>query len=170
MKFTPRIVVGFIANAPRQPVGMNLYTLMPQGRNGLYLDFKAAFPARTSGDAYYENMDQVTAEHAFGDEFQGKGCDWYSLNVGLTRVLGSRIAGYAAIGMAQGKTYREYYDPYHILGEHGQYYVPGNPSTRYMPNILGGLIFLLSDKLLLQLGAEAVPLGASIGLGYAVFS
>src|SRR5690554_2475932 len=158
------LMFGYAANIPEQFLGFRL-TRVVQNGTGFFLDLKTSLPMIESRDDFYSSISINKAENIFGDELIGKDESWTSINGGLTGFLSRKTAIYGGIGFSFYDAYRQYYDSWEILGTRGKYWIEDPDKATTKVNLLGGLIFLLDDRLGMQIGFETQPTGASIVVG-----
>ena len=156
----PHVGIGYSASVPKEMLGFCLFTLRPQGV-GLYFDLKGTVPMVSKAPDFYKNISQHEAE-GWGDQLFDDKTDWISLNLGITRSLSHNTALYLGVGLSMGTTYYQYYDPYHILGTNGDYWVEGEDTNSI--NGLVGLLIGLGQNWGFEIGAEAQPSGVSLGI------
>lgn len=150
---------GLVMNLPKQWLGFSFFGTRPN-QVSLYIDMKTTIPMEYGGDYLYHNISVAQAEE-WNDPLQEEHSTWISLNVGLTKVLSSRVAGYVAVGYAGFTTYRNYYDEFQILGDRGSYWVEAENSS--FINGLAGLLITAGRNWGIQVGGEAVPRGVTLG-------
>lgn len=161
------IAVGYCVDLPEQPLGFFLCGTQPKGV-GLYLDFKTSIPmGREGSDDFYENISVSKAE-GWGDRLIDTDETWLSFNIGMTKVVLSRAAVYAAAGLSLHSGYRQYKDEFYILGDNGEYWIEDEEVSETTVNGLGGIIIQLSEFWVGQIGVEAMPAGITIGIGRGV--
>jgi hypothetical protein len=164
----PTGLVGYVTNLPDQPVGFMLAKVVPHAV-GFCFDIKASIPISRSGaDDFYENISVHQAEDIFGDRLIGTDLTCVSLNGGLTMGVAGPVAIYGGIGVTWKTAYRQYYDPFEILGEHGQYWVRDDQGSSAGPNLLGGLFARLGNGWALQIGGESNPAGVTAGIAFLI--
>ena len=98
--------LGYSGNLPHQEFGL-AYGRIREQRWGIYIDVKVSIgvPGSASSD-YYEDITVPIAE-AWGHTQQAEKTGHFSLNIGTTRRLGSRLAVYGGIGLCSGQPYSE---------------------------------------------------------------
>jgi len=121
-KESPVIAFGYVARVPQAPFGAALLFFRPNGV-GFYADAKFG-PGITEGDDYYDNISIELAE-SWGDDRIDTQTNPFSMNLGVTQVLSRRVGAYAGIGFTRNTTLHQYYDPLHILGNDGRYWIDG---------------------------------------------
>ena len=67
-----------------------------------------------------------------------------------------------AAGYSVNTDFRQYYDESHVLGTEGRYWVKEGDSGRF--SLMAGYLVNIGEGLGLQVGAEALPLGVTVGL------
>ena len=153
---------GYTGNIPEEWLGFCFFSTKPEGV-GLYLDLKASVPLIYGGNDFYDN---ISAQEAigWGDPLTDTQDTWVSGNIGMTKVLSNTLALYAGVGISVNTTYFNHYDPMHILGTNGSYWVEGESDSAF--NALGGLLVTLGEKWGVQGGGELNPGGVTVGVFY----
>ena len=155
---------GYSANLPDQKVGLAFSEILDQ-RWGIYIDVKIStgVPGSASSD-YHEDMTVEIAE-ALGHTQQAEKTGYFSLNLGTTRRLGSRLAVYGGLGLCAVQPYRQYLDPSGLFGSDEGYWIDEKEQS-IRANLLVGALYPVSSRILLQVGVETLPAGFTIGLGW----
>jgi hypothetical protein len=164
---SPHVLVGYVANAPNIFVGGGAMLLQPRGV-GFFADVRTTWDSPSDRAGF---MPGITADEAFaryGDFRTGSANDWLSINAGLTRVLTPELAVFAGAGYVQRRAFEEFWDDSLERGEFGYYWVEDDVFTGPGVNVLAGLVFRAGRNLAFQLGGELLPLGATIGVHYAL--
>lgn len=166
LRSSAQIGVGYVVNVPNTYVGFNLLALTPKlfGGAGLYGDVK--FTASSQGDDPYF-LPGITVEQAevtWGDELFEEKSDWLSINAALVYAVSPELALYGGAGYSRETAYRQYFDNSRSRGEFGFYWIKDPDASGNRVNVLGGGFIRLARALLFQVGAEAQPLGATLGL------
>jgi len=156
------IFMGFIANIPNQLIGFNLFALNHNKIRG-YIDLKTSIGINE--DNYYESISINEVENVFGDDLLKKKEVNTSFNIGITQRIIKQLYILTGTGYVANKKYREYYDPYHILGENGNYWISGNSSGSL--SFFIGIITIIEDKYSFQFGYNLKPSGINIGFAFA---
>jgi len=158
--------VGYSANLPDQVVGFSYGEILHQ-RWGIYIDVKISVgvPGSASSD-YREDMTVVIAE-ALGHTWQAEKTGYFSLNLGTTRWMGSRLAVYGGLGLCAVQPYSQYHDPSGLFGPEGGYWIDTKEQS-IRTNLMLGALYPVSSRILLQLGVETLPRGITVGLGWLV--
>jgi hypothetical protein len=154
--------LGYSVNLPHQEVGF-AYGRIRKQRWGLYVDVKVSVgvPGSASND-YLEDITVPIAE-AWGHTLRATKTGYFSLNVGTTRRVGSRLTVYGGVGLCAVQDYSQYYDASLLLGVDGTYWIDGAEEDVRSNFMLGALIPVTSSALL-QVGAESLPRGVTVGL------
>lgn len=164
-----KLVFGYSTNLPKEVIGLSVFSIH-QNKTGYWGDIKWSPGALRSGnDDYYDNISRGIAENTWNDPLLSEKEEWISLNFGLTRGIAAKTAIYGGVGVAQSYHYRQYYDSFQILGNNGQYWIADESQDKTYPNIIIGLLFLVSDRVTLNIGTESVPNGIDFGIGYSFF-
>lgn len=156
-------LIGFVANIPKEPIGLYLCTIRPQ-TIGFYLSLHVGIPPFPPDNQTYPNISIHKAENIFGDRFLGEKEYTSSVSVGITKTLAVDKALYIAPGCTWTDTYREYYDEFEILGKHGNYLIEDD--SRAQLNLSAGFILTTSSGTNMILGVSVQPLGGSLGIGF----
>jgi hypothetical protein len=156
-------ILGYTANIPDQFLGFFFASSRPHGF-GPYVDLKLTVPFRDQGNDFYDNISVNKAENIFGDRLIGKDDEWITVMLGATSRIRSDLTMYGAAGLAFYTAYRQYKDPYEILGHHGEYWIEDESKSE--TTLTGQLGFLLrtSPKWALQIDAQAQPTGVTLGI------
>ncbi len=162
------IGVGYVTNVPNQFLGFNLLGITPKllGGLGLYADAKFSTDSPANDPTLMEGVTVQQAEITFGDDLFEERSEWRSFNVALVYAVTPELALYGGAGYSKETAYRQYFDDSQTRGEFGFYWIedPAESGTRV--NVLGGGFIRLARVLLFQAGAEAQPLGATVGLTF----
>ena len=155
---------GYSANLPDQEMGFSYGEILDQ-RWGIYIDVKISIgvPGSASSD-YREDMTVAIAEE-LGHMWQAEKTGYFSLNLGTTRWLGSRLAAYGALGLCAVQPYSQWDDPTGLFGPEGGYWIDTKKQS-IRANLMVGALYPVSSRILLQLGVESLPRGLTIGLGW----
>lgn len=166
LKNSAYLGVGYVTNVPNTYVGFNVLGITPKlfGGAGLYADVK--FTTSSPGDDpfFLPGVSVDQAEITWGDQYFGEKSDWLSINLALVYTVTPELALYGGAGYSKETAYREYYDNSETRGNFGFYWIEDTQGSGDRINFLGGGFIRLARVLLFQVGAEAQPLGATIGL------
>lgn len=169
LKATSYVGIGYVANIPATFLGVSSFFVSPRilGGMGLYADFKRTTRSPGKSPYYLPTVSVMDAEVTYGDRLYLEQSDWTTINTGLLYAVTKEFAFYGGLGYAREKHYRQYYDQSGTRGEFGYYWVadPAQSGTRV--NAMGGGLIRLTRFALFQLGAEARPAGANVGLSVA---
>ena len=155
--------LGYVVNAPELMAGVTVQELRAGSGFGGFIDVKLDVddPGREETFIAAQTSAQVVAStnHVFFQDDDG----WFSISGGLMRRLFSeRLIGYAGAGYTRKTHYVEYRDPTSQLGRAGFYWVEDPDGSAVEVNVLGGLVFVLSSRVRVRMGAERVPAGVSL--------
>jgi len=126
---------------------------------GLYGNFQGTITTR---EPMYESL----TVNSFNDPIVKRYNDISILNIGASKKFFDNLAGYIGIGYAQSDGITQKYDPSHILGSNGAYYVKEPSRDEKAVNINGGiLLFSNNGKLTLNIGRNSFTGGNYFGLG-----
>lgn len=161
---TPKIAIGYVANAPEELAGGALLVI-PPGLNGwgFYLDVKGTLGSPTKKAGFIPDMTSEMVEDEATDELVGWQVNWRSFNAALVRTVAPEFAIYAGAGFGRSKGYREYVDFEEERGVGGYYWVTHHPDDGERVNLLAGAFIGIDRFLVLQLGVETAPRGFTIG-------
>jgi len=156
---------GYCASIPKEWLGLFFFSTRPDAV-GFYADLKAGFPALFLLSATEEFCDSITVDQAeaWGIKPIDERDEWFSANVGLTRVVSSSVVVYFGLGYSIARDYHKYpglSGPY--ISEDECWTEAG--TTRSL-NVLGGVLMPLSSDLGVRLGGELSPLGVGVGVFY----
>jgi len=171
MRNSSRVGVGYAVNIPNTFVGFTALGMTPKlfGGAGVYADVKFT-PSSTGSDPYYRGDISVQqAETTFGDQFFREQSDWLSINFALVYALGRELAVYGGAGYTRERRYRMYFDDSKTRGELGFYWISDSGASGNRVNLLGGAFFQIGQSVMLQMGVEAQPTGATIGVMFVPF-
>jgi hypothetical protein len=155
-----RFVGGYSASIPKEVLGVCVLITRPTGV-GLYLDVKTSAPVIYVSDDFYDDISVSQAE-ASGDRLLDENDSWISAHVGVTWTWSARVAAYMAAGYSVNTAFRQYYDESHVLGEEGRYWVEEGDSGHV--SLMVGYLVNVGEAWGLQVGAEALPLGLTLGV------
>jgi len=150
-------------NFPAAPVGI-FYGAYNHSGFGGYLDFKwrPDSPERHK-EPFYPGLQLVEVESELGHEVTEEWISDMVVNLGLTRKLRGRLAGYLGLGLHRRVSYARLHDPAKRMGRNGDYLIRG-PDSGLSVNLSGGFIWL-SRGIYLCFGVDSVLPGISISFG-----
>ena len=102
---------------------------------------------------------------SFGDPVTERYKDLFIIDFGATRKITSNIGAYAGLGYASVTGEAQKYDPLHILGTNGTYYVKDPQYDKSGGNLNAGIIVLLKG-LALNFGYHTFTKSTYFGLGW----
>lgn len=161
----PRILVGYVANAPDVLLGGMVAVLPPFLDGwGLYLDAKRGLEDPGTSEFLQQDLTRTEVETLlFHTRVQEK-TYWYSFSAAAVRAVGNDLMLYIGGGASSENHYVEYLDPDLTAGNFGYYWVADAERTGWRPNIMGGLQFRLTRYLAAQFGLESAPTGLTVGV------
>jgi hypothetical protein len=167
-QWTPRVGVGYVANAPNQFVGGSIHVLTGlAGGLGLYVDAKVTRPSAADRDNFEPDWTAQFVDDNFGDFSFGDESEYRSINVALMRPVTPELVAYAGAGFTRRSVYVEYLDEQRERGTRGFYWVEDPDAEDEGLNVLVGAFFRIASRVSLQFGVETAPVGATIGASYA---
>lgn len=171
MRNSSRVGVGYVVNIPNTFVGFTALGMTPKlfGGAGMYADVKFTTSSTSSDPFFISNISVQQAETTLGDQFFRDKSDWLSINIALVYAVGPELAVYGGAGYTREKRYRMYFDDSQTRGELGFYWISDPAASSTLVNLLGGTFLRLRRSVMLQLGVEAQPKGATIGVMFLPF-
>lgn len=157
--------IGVVTNLPKEYAGLGVYSIN-DGTVGVFFDIKGDFNSPEDQDNFYSNISVNMAEETFGDGIIKKKGSWLSINGGLTLMVTTDGALYGGLGVSYYSEYRQYYDPTHILGDSGKYWIDNPKGDKTYTNFLCGIILKTSPNMAFQIGYESKPSGVTVGLSF----
>jgi len=124
---------------------------------GLYGNIHATLTQR---EPMYESL----TVNSFGDPVVERYKDLAIGNIGITKKFTQNLTVYAGVGYASATGGAKKYDPLHILGSNGTYYVDDPANDKSGANFNAGLIISL-EKLAFNLGYNSFTSSAFFGIG-----
>jgi hypothetical protein len=166
LKGSTHLGIGYVANIPTTFLGFSMLAVTPRvaGGAGVYADLKMTTDSPSDGRDYLPGVSVSDAEVTYGDIRFTEKSDWVSVNVGLIYAITREFAVYGGVGYSKEHHYRQYYDASQTRGEFGYYWIADPAASGTRINALGGAFIRLTSFALFQLGVEAQPLGADIGV------
>ncbi len=157
--------VGYVASIPEAFVGFTVLGLTPRvlGGTGLYADVK--FTPKAPRDPYFDpsiTVDQ--AQNQFNDFLVEQRSTWLTVNLALVYAATPELGLYGGAGYSRERHYREYFDNSQTRGFDGFYWVADPASSGNRVNALGGILLRAGRNVLFQVGGEAQPRGADVGV------
>jgi hypothetical protein len=146
-------------------VGVSFWSTSP-GFFGFYVDAKWTGDTGDSDD-YYSNISIQEAEF-WGDDLLRTEKSTIAAHIGATAVVSKRVAVYLALGKYYSGEYREYYDPMHILGSNGHYWISDDSQDKDNWSFMGGVLILMARHGSLQVGLEGAPFCVTVGMHFAL--
>lgn len=134
------------------------------------------YQLKNSGVGYYGNA-QITASNreplyeglntsSFGDPVTGRCKDLVIVDIGVVHDIMDYLYGYAGVGYVSVEAFARKYDPYHILANNGNYYVPDSANNESGINLNLGLILKI-EQLTLNAGYHSFTGSKYVGVGLA---
>jgi len=156
--------VGYVVDAPSQLNGIGGFVFGPWLDGwGVYLDAKRTHESRRNESGFIDNITVAEAETEFRDRGMGADHHWTGVNAAVVRVVSGGLAVYGGAGYAKKTAFRRYYDETQTRGAFGTYWIEDPMASGTRLNVLAGAFFRASRRLVLQLGLEGAPRGASVG-------
>jgi hypothetical protein len=131
---------------------------------GFFLDGKLGTQRSWESGDYYENISIHEAED-WGDSRRHIDNNWETYDAGVTYGYTHSFALYLGLGFSHSRQYVQYYDPFHILGRDGLYWVDGKPGVNLL-NTTGGMLLRVGRSGLFQIGLDSQPASACVGFGW----
>lgn len=154
--------VGYCFNAPAsQWFGISA-AMVHSHAPGIFASLLVATPV---SDNVYDNISERLAD-SWGDRITDESQRSVSGNIGLVYGLSPAIAIYAGPGFSIENSYQQRYDPMHILGTAGNYWIKVDDGFRF--NAAAGVLARVSARVVIQGGYSSNPAGAVIGVGAAL--
>jgi hypothetical protein len=166
LKARSYVGVGYVANIPVTFFGFSAFALSPRVLAGLgiYADFKRTTSSPGNSPYYIPNVTVQQAEVTYGDRLYVEKSDWTTVNGGLVYAVTKEFALYGGLGYSREKHFRQYYDQSETRGELGFYWIADPEQSGSRVNAMGGSLIRITRFALFQLGGEARPAGANVGL------
>lgn len=162
------LLVGYVVNGPEQLLGGGAAWLPGfLGGWGVYVDYKTDHDSPADHPDFEPDRSAEEAQAA-GEERSVTTASYRSMNAGLVRALDPQLAVYLGAGKTDASVYSEFFDPTGELGQFGFYWAEYEERGGARVNVMGGLFFRIRKHLGVQLGAEASPAGATVGLHLAL--
>ena len=166
LRNTSHLGVGYVASIPEMFIGFTGLALTPSvlGGAGLYADVKLS-SSSPGKDPYLDpaiTVDQ--AANQFGDFLFEEQSAWLTVNLALAYALLPELAVYAGGGYSRERHYRQYFDNAQTRGLQGFYWIPDPAASGNRVNLLGGVLLRAGRYLVFQMGLEAQPRGADVGV------
>jgi hypothetical protein len=114
---------------------------------------------------YYDNISSQLSD-SWGDPVRDNVERAISGAIGPSFGLGSSVVVYSGVGYSAINKYQQRYDPMHILGTNGQYWIGAGDSFNLQ--LTGGLLARVSPSSAIQIGYSSKPSGMVIGFGAAI--
>jgi hypothetical protein len=166
LKGSTHLGIGYVANIPTTFLGFSVLAVTPRvaGGAGLYADVKMTTRSPSDSRYYLRGVPVSDAEITYGDMLFTEKSDWVSVNVGLVYAITGEFSLYGGLGYSKEHHYRQYYDDSQTRGELGFYWIADPVASGTRINASGGALIRLTRFALFQLGGEAQPRGADIGV------
>lgn len=154
-------LVGYVANAPHQLLGGATVLVLPAFRGwGIYLDAKLS--TNSPGDDPFLLSFSPSDAEAQGDQVFRSRSAWNSVNLAAVRPLSRELALYLGGGASRESAFTQYFDLSGERGQFGHYWVEDGVS-QVRANLIGGALFRIGSRLVIQFGAERAPAGFTAG-------
>lgn len=158
--------IGYVANIPVTFLGFSGFVLSSRflGGMGLYADFKHTTSSPSNSAYYMPDVSVDQAEVTYGDQLYLEKSSWSAVNAGLVYAVTKEFALYGGVGYSREKHFRQYYDRSETRGELGFYWIADSAQSGRRLNAMGGGLIRITRFALFQIGGEARPAGANVGL------
>lgn len=158
--------VGYVASIPEMFLGFTALGLTPGvlGGAGLLADVKFSSSSPSQETYYDPRITVARAENQFGDFLVQEESTWLAVDLALVYAVTPELALYAGAGYSKEQHYREYYDDSLTRGLAGFYWIPDPAASGNRVNALGGALLRAGRHVLFQVGVEARPRGADVGV------
>jgi len=156
--------VGVLVESKELSTGIGYYHLA--SRIGFYATLSATIfkPPNTDADNFYDNISENTARNFYQDDFKRQATNTAIVNAGPVIKITDGLSAYLGVGYVELTEYKKFYDRMHILSDDGDYWIKTGQGSSF--NVNGGLILMLSDRVVGQAGYLSKPIGLSIGVAY----
>lgn len=124
---------------------------------GLFFNIQTSLAKR---EPQYDTL-SVTS---FGDPVTKRYTDLTLINIGGVKRFGDMFSGYIGAGYASVRGIAQKYDPSHILGTDGTYYVNDQDNDKTGANINTGILIGF-EKLVLNIGYHSYAQNINLGIG-----
>jgi hypothetical protein len=163
---TPYVGVGYVASIPDAFAGGAVLVLTPKvlGGAGLYADFKFTPSSPANAPEYDPTITVDQAANVFADRFFTEKSTWTTIDLALVYAVTPELAVYGGAGYAKERHYQEYFDASQTRGFDGFYWVDDPAVSGTRVNALGGVLLRAGRFLAFQMGVEAKPAGADVGV------
>jgi hypothetical protein len=162
----PHVGVGYVVSIPTTFLGFSVLGITPKlfGGAGVYADVKLTTSSPGDSPYYLPGVTVADAEVVYGDRLYLEESDWVSVNAAVVYAITDEFALYGGLGYSKETRYRQYYDATQTRGQLGFYWVADPAASGTRVNVLGGAFVRVTRLFLFQMGAEARPLGANLGV------
>lgn len=169
--------VGYVGAIPEAAAGVGAWHLFDGGQYGVFVDAKMTLPSVSSdGDYCPAGINPCAVPDIEVDRFDHvlRDLDEFLLfNAGGMMTLSPEVAVLLGAGLARHSRYREYFDgsvdtDLLVTGD-GSYFAPYDPESEWTAQWVVGMLFRLSNRIVLRFGYERAPGGISFG-GYWAFA
>jgi len=166
LRTSAHLGIGYVANIPTTFVGVSALAITPRlfGGAGVYADVKLTTSSPGDSPYYLPGVSVAQAEGTYGDQLFEQKSDWLAVNVALVYAVTSEFALYGGAGYSKEHHYRQYFDDTQSRGEFGFYWIADPAASGTRINAIGGAFLRVTRFALFQLGAEARPAGANVGI------
>jgi opacity protein-like surface antigen len=162
-----RLILGYAANISNQYLGFTLGFTRPRTW-GIFLDYKMNTASLGIAPYLYDYTVAYVETVYTADTLKDTRNSWISVNAGVTWPVSDRFCSYLGLGLSFNRAYRQYYEPYGNMGDHGYYWINDETNSTVNLNVAGGVYYKLGRYFYLQLGGDLKPLGLAAGLGLAL--
>jgi hypothetical protein len=126
-----------------------------------YINLQFSSLRTSDSENYYESLDI----YSFGDPVEKRFQDNFVFNFGITKSLTKYFSGYGGLGFSILSGVAKKYDPMHILGSNGTYYVPDDENDESSINFNIGTIINIK-KVCIDIGYNSFRSDMYFGLGW----
>ena len=158
--------LGYVGNIPDAMVGGAILALTPKvfGGAGLYADVKFSPTTPARAEEYDSTITVDQADNQYADLLVVEESAWVTVNLALVYAVTAELALYAGAGYARENHYRQYFDDAQIRGLEGFYWIRDPAASGGRVNALGGVLLRAGRHVAFQMGLEAQPRGADVGV------
>jgi hypothetical protein len=168
-EFKKKTMLGYVANINSLPIGVSIIGLdyFPNSL-GMYMDVKTDFNTTVRGEDF-SSVYSPSSGGFPGDPFLGEKTNGFmQINIGVIKKIPvkKKLYGYAGLGYGWREIYAQNFDESYILSSSGYYYY--YLETEGAINVTFGALYLVTEKLGIQLGYDINPSGLNIGIAYQI--
>ena len=116
-----------VSTVPQLMLGFDYFNL--NGVGG-FMSIGSNMQNKSEDDDYYDT-DVHYASYTLGDEQTDSQTNQFSFSAAVNNTFWRGLGGYVGVSMCKEEEFVEFYDPYHILGSGGHYWVNGESQTSW---------------------------------------